>query len=345
MVSQNAVSRVRYNDHFGKKWVSPRKKPSIHGWVCGIHKKKTLSLGAERTLVLRDTVSDQVVQSVKMAHGSISRMSKASQKYYRHEIPKDPYCTEPRASLTFRLIKKPVDPYSSTKHQPPSDGSTPCGHVPFPESGQTGKAKKLTSEQEPRVHSPPHPKPVLYISSSMFRFIDTNKLSSPNVSATKLFYPGANASVMLNKLRKDLPLLSTKPSSIYIMCGTNNVNSIYYGSASLEGSFNQITEVLQYLQSVFPAVDVNVVNILPRTTPGKNDVVRELNSLLKDYCQVKKMKFMETKHLFNTANGKRRNQYFVRPSGKIVDNCHLNEIGVSRLGKFLKYWTHSHLDK
>ena len=72
---------------------------------------------------------------------------------------------------------------------------------------------------------------------------------------------------------------------------------------------------------------------------------QELNSLLKDYCQVKKMKFMETKHLFNTANGKRRNQYFVRPSGKIVDNCHLNEIGVSRLGKFLKYWTHSHLDK
>ena len=42
MVSQNAVSRVRCNDHFGKKWVSPRKKPSIHGWVCGIHKKKTL---------------------------------------------------------------------------------------------------------------------------------------------------------------------------------------------------------------------------------------------------------------------------------------------------------------
>ena len=311
----------------------------------------TVSLGAERTLVLRDIVSDQVVQSVKLAHGSISRMSKASQKYYRHEIPKDPYCTEPRASLTFRLIKKPVDPFSSTKpvhrfaeDQPPSDGITPCGHVPFPESGQTVKAKKLTSEQEPRVQSPPNPKSVLYISSSMFRFIDTNKLSSPNVTATKLFYPGANASVMLNKLRKDLPLLSTKPSSIYIMCGTNNVNSIYYGSGSLEESFNQITEVLQYLHSVFPAVDINVVNILPRTTPGKNDVVRELNSLLKNYCQVKKMKFMETKHLFNTANGKRRNQYFVRPSGKIVDNCHLNEIGVSRLGKFLKYWTHSHLN-
>ena len=45
MVSQDAVSRVRCNDHFGKKWVSPRKKPSIHGWVCGIHKKKTLPPG------------------------------------------------------------------------------------------------------------------------------------------------------------------------------------------------------------------------------------------------------------------------------------------------------------
>ena len=302
----------------------------------------TVSLGATRKLVLRDTVSNRVVHTEKLSHGSVSCMSKASQRYYRHEIPKEPECREPRVSLTFRLIK-PDKPLASFKPILTSV-DTNCGHVPFPESGPTVNSVKHTPKGAPRVDSVHASKSVLYISSSMFRFLDTKKLSTSKVSATKLFYPGANGSVMLNKLRQDLPGLTIKPSSIYIMCGTNNVNSIYYGSATLGESFDQLTEVLQYLKRMFPVAAVNVVNILPRTTLGKNDAVRELNSLLKNYCQAKGMKFMETKHLFNTANGARRNQYFVKPNDKIIDNCHLNQIGVSRLGKFLKYWTHSHLN-
>ena len=302
----------------------------------------TVSLGATRNLVFKDTVSDRVVHTTKLFHGSVSCMSKTSQRYYRHEIPKEPECKEPRVSLTFRLIK-PVNPLASFKPVPTSVDSNLCGHVPFSESGPTVNSVEDTPERAPRVDSVQTSKSVLYISSSMFRFLDTKELSTSKVSATKLFYPGANGSVMLNKLRQDLPGLTIKPCSIYIMCGTNNVNSIYYGSATLGESFDQLTKVLQYLQRMFPDAAVNVVNILPRTTPGKNDVVRELNSLLKNYCQAKKMKFMETKHLFNTASGARRNQYFVKPSDKIVDNCHLNQIGVSRLGKFLKFWTHSHL--
>ena len=39
MVSQNAVSRVRCNDHFGKKWVSPRKNPASMGGSVASTKK------------------------------------------------------------------------------------------------------------------------------------------------------------------------------------------------------------------------------------------------------------------------------------------------------------------
>ncbi|KAL5259109.1 hypothetical protein ACHWQZ_G009535 [Mnemiopsis leidyi] len=274
----------------------------------------TVSLGATRKLVFREANSGRVVHSEQLKHGSISRMSKISQKYYRHEIPKDPQCSEPRASLTFRLIRKPDVPFaqkqvarSSENLSSPGDTSL-CGHVPFPACGPTKRTEK-NPQQAPTVDSAPTTRSVLYISSSMFRYIDTKKLSSSEVSAKKLFYPGANASVMLEKLKRDLPHLGIIPSSIYIMCGTNNVDSIYYGSRSLQGSFNQLTEVLQYLQAKFPDVNVNVVNILPRATPGKNDVVRELNSLLKNYCGIKGMRFMETKHLFNTVQGKRKNQY------------------------------------
>ncbi|KAL5261907.1 hypothetical protein ACHWQZ_G007571 [Mnemiopsis leidyi] len=297
----------------------------------------TVSLGATRKLVFREANSGRVVHSEQLKHGSISRMSKISQKYYRHEIPKDPQCTEPRVSLTFRLIRKPDVPFaqnqvarSSENLSFPGDTSL-CGHVPFPACGPTTKRIEKNPQQAPTVDSVPTTRSVLYISSSMFRYIDTKKLSSSQVSAKKLFYPGANASVMLEKLKRDLPHLGIIPSSIYIMCGTNNVGSIYYGSRSLQGSFNQLTEVLQYLHAKFPDVNINVINILPRATPGKNDVVRELNSLLKNYCGIKGMRFMETKHLFNTVQGKRKNQYFVSPSKQIIDNCHLNEIGVTRL--------------
>ena len=95
----------------------------------------------------------------------------------------------------------------------------------------------------------------------------------------KFFYPEANASIMLQKLKKDLPSHNAKPSAIYIISGTN-VDNIHYGSRWLKGAIDELTELLEYLKLTFPGVDINVLNILHRSTQGKNDVVMEISKLI-----------------------------------------------------------------
>ena len=179
----------------------------------------------------------------------------------------------------------------------------------------------------------------------MFRFLDSDKLSSAKVRAQKLFYPGADAKIMLQKLKADLDSVSS-PSDIYIMTGTNNVNSIYFGSKSLKEAADDVNNLLNYLKAVFPSSPIHVINILPRSTKGRNDVVSELNSLIKKICdRDEQFDFMQTLHLFNYKDGQRKQFYFLRPSVKIPDNCHLNASGVIRLAKFIKYWAHKNVER
>ena len=294
----------------------------------------TISLGATRTLQLRSNSSNEVVGSVQLQHGDVFIMSKLSQADFQHEILPDEMCDEPRISITLRLMKPPRIT-QSTEFGP----RLPPQPSPIPHAGI--KQTHSFSPALPVCEQPASKKSILFISSSMFRLLDEEKLSSSTVSASKLFYSGADASVMLSKLKTDLSSVPT-PSTIYLMTGTNNVNSIYFGSKSLKNAAGDISNLLNYLKSVYPNATINVINILPRSMKGRNDIVGELNKLIKDMCDKELcFNYMSTQHLFNySRSGFRKEFYFDRPSAKISDNCHLNTSGVIRLAKFLKYWAH-----
>ena len=298
----------------------------------------TVSLGATRTLQITSGENGSIVRQVQLQHGDVFVMSKSSQKDFRHEILPQRLCTEPRISITFRLMK-PLRITQSSEFQsrpPPPANHQGSGYVPL--NPPVGNSTVEIPSQSKRLPS----KNTLFISSSMFRFLDSDKLSSPTISATKLFYPGADAKVMLNKLKNDLGSV-TPPSDIYLMTGTNNVNSIYFGSRSLEEAEDDIRKLMNYVKSVFSSAAIHVINILPRSSIGRNDVVAELNMLIKKMCDSDaQFDFMDTRHLFNYRDGQRKPFYFAQPSSKIADNCHLNFSGVVRLAKFLKYWEHKH---
>ena len=177
----------------------------------------------------------------------------------------------------------------------------------------------------------------------MFRNLNTDKISSETLVAQKLFYPGANAEIMLKKLKADIGSLKMTPDLIYVMCGTNNVDRIYYGSGNLNDAAEHVNELLLFLKVTFPNAKLNVINILPRSIKGKNDVVIELNKLIRDFCITSDINYMKTDHLFNYKDGNRKNRFFMAPSEHIPDNCHLNWEGTIRLGKFIKFWTYKHL--
>ncbi len=63
----------------------------------------SISLGASRRFVLRHKQSGQR-HELNLAHGSLLLMSGRCQHDWKHGLPKDKRCTEPRINLTFRRV-------------------------------------------------------------------------------------------------------------------------------------------------------------------------------------------------------------------------------------------------
>lgn len=326
----------------------------------------TVSLGATRTLIITDSTSGQVIKELELKHGAVSVMTKTSQSVYKHEIIRDRECKRPRVSVTFRLIKPPIPPKQVIHKPNPCVRNLKCdsfvsssssGYVPFDNIAPNApKIKPLSHINPPvldcktksqlidkhQVDNLDTKSTALFISSSMFRNLDEDKLSSGRLIVKKLFYPGANAQVMLRKLKKDINSVKNPPNNVYIMCGTNNVDKVYYGSDDLQPSMDSITELIDFVKHTFPSAKIHMVSILPRASPGRNDVVNELNTLIKELCHNKAIDYMDSSILFKFKSGNRREMFFQTPNRYIQDNCHLNFKGIIRLGKFFKYWAHKH---
>jgi alkylated DNA repair dioxygenase AlkB len=66
----------------------------------------TVSVGAERTFVMkhRTRKGDEGVKKWKLGDGSLFVMQGDTQRFWKHEIPKEPKIKEGRISLTFRQL-------------------------------------------------------------------------------------------------------------------------------------------------------------------------------------------------------------------------------------------------
>ena len=64
----------------------------------------SVSLGAERLFRLKRH-DGSVALSKRLPHGSLLIMAGATQKDFKHEVPKEPHVTQARINLTFRRIE------------------------------------------------------------------------------------------------------------------------------------------------------------------------------------------------------------------------------------------------
>ncbi|KAL5260978.1 hypothetical protein ACHWQZ_G006875 [Mnemiopsis leidyi] len=273
----------------------------------------TVSLGATRTLIITDSTSGQVIHKPNPCVRNLkcdSFVSSSSSGY----VPFDNIA-------------------------PNAPKIKPLSHINPPVLDCNTKSQLIDKHQVDNLDAK---STALFISSSMFHNLDEDKLSSDRLIVKKLFYPGANAQVMLRKLKKDINSVKNPPNNVYIMCGTNNVDKVYYGSDDLQPSMDSITELIDFVKHTFPSAKIHMVSILPRASPGRNDVVNELNTLIKELCHNKAIDYMDSSILFKFKSGNRREMFFQTPNRYIQDNCHLNFKGIIRLGKFFKYWAHKH---
>ena len=177
----------------------------------------------------------------------------------------------------------------------------------------------------------------------MFRKLDAKKLSSKHQAAHVFAYPGANAETMKQRLIADKHFTTVKSANtIVLMSGTNNVDGVYFGHTELASAKHDLTELINYLTHRFPMAKLKVINILPRKTRGRNDIIRDLNCHLKLIAQKYGAEYVDSESEFKlfSFGMKRHEKYFMPASDRYPDNCHLNNIGLVRFSKHLKFVAH-----
>ena len=233
-------------------------------------------------------------------------------------------------------------------------------HCPLQQHSDGSPSQNLPQSSD---HSEPFRKPVttLYISSSMFSELDSDKLSSDQQTAAVLYYRGATAEDMLARLQQDELFAAINPShvnQIYLLCGTNNVgrilhvprdlrtsmsiNSNMFDGRELNKAKSDIDNLVAFLHRWAALSSVNIINILPRGSIIRNRIINNLNNFIIDLCSKYSFtNFISTefnRNLFSTREGYRKNRFF---NIKGDDNVHLNSLGVSRLAKHLKFLAHT----
>ena len=358
-ISFNSVLITKYpNGNFHLPYHSDNEES-----ICEDSAIITISLGQSRVIKFRPKSNHDSELSINLSHGQVFTMSKKSQQFFEHCIPKD-FTRQPRISITLRLIKPPGN--ISTQDicdvllglgNSQSVASNPTDHFTT-ESHREGKPDNETGTQIPTSSAPaadtrPQPQQrtsTLYISSSMFRHLDPEKLSSNSQESFVFFYPGASAGQMLLRFRNDPKLRNINLSSVkrvMLLTGSNNVDCIagdqsgrMYHQTTLE-----LTNLIEFLKSLVPSASINIINVLPRKCYGRNIAVNQINAYLFDFSkQCENVNFVNTEAdrcLFTTKEGFRKSYYFVPDSNRIYDNVHLNHAGIVRLAKHLKFTAHN----
>ena len=341
----------------------------------------TISFGETRTLQFNEVGEGCWEDFVKLHHGDSLLMSKHSQRYFKHGIPKESNKGK-RLSITLRLIKPrksmPKDIGIQTVPEDINDHITcdvPHGHdvtdghdVPdgYQPDGfqEDDRETSLHSHTEPSYHEsdryqnahkeathkfrpsklPKKTIDTLYISSSMFRFLDPYRLSSKEQNADVLFYPGADALQMMERLLEDPKFYSINKKEVtklFVMVGTNNIDRIYDGSCSVSNAQSDINQFLYKLWIIFGNAKIHVINLLPRQNTVKNNIVWDINGFLEKLCDNFGLTFLNTEKTesscFSHYDGVRNNLLFKNG----YDNVHMSSKGYMIMARYLKYLAHS----
>ena len=344
----------------------------------------TISLGETRSFEFREKGESGWNDVLRLNHGDCLVMTKKSQNYFTHSIPREdnkgmrisitlrqmkPSTLYPkkREGSTQTLQPEiyhedtvPISPSSDTvtQHAPPSitsDGYQQPEQENQPEQREVEGdlyRPKFPYQTRSREFNGPHERKIekekhvdtLYISSSMFRHLDPNRMSSERQKSQVLFYPGADALQMGERLTRDpcfIAIEKKRVRKIFVMVGTNNIDKISDNVYTQSKAENDISELLYKLWAVFDNAQLHVINLLPRENPRKNVIVKSVNQFIRNLCETHGLKFIDTEvcndPYFSHTDGTRKGEFFSQG----YDNVHLNMYGYSVLAKHLKYLAHS----
>ena len=329
----------------------------------------TISLGDTRNLVFRSKVGNKMDVSIPLTHGDALLMSRCSQDFFEHSIPKD-FTRKLRISITLRQISEAVPLLTNGQL------STREPTQPLTYSDLVSFGREQTPEQDSVGSSPENlVKPIsdstssncmrksttVYISSSMFSQLDAKRLSSTSQDAFVFSYRGATAKNMHDRFKSDKRHSEINPQTvdkIFLLCGTNDIDNIVGSPRNMRNKLvshpkqdnmealthtcNHIEDFVKYLHHWAPHAAIRLLKVLPRESRVRNEIITKINSytdgLVGKLDYVKQTEVEKDRFLFANKNGFRKSGFF---SNKGSDNVHLNHYGTIRFANHLKYTAHN----
>ena len=174
----------------------------------------------------------------------------------------------------------------------------------------------------------------LYLGDSMFKHFNSQKLSSSSQRAIVINYPGASVGGVLTKLKTDSAFLNINPQNvqkIYLFCGANNVDKALNIPFSKNSDFidvrhsrastsainsikSEYLELTDFLHKWASSAKINILNILPRESLVRNNVINTLNQYINDlsfkYPFIEIVATENHRELFTFDNGCRKCDFF-----------------------------------
>ena len=309
----------------------------------------TISLGETRNIKFRDILRNHPETTTTLEHGDVLIMTQKSQSYYQHSIPKD-FSKKVRISITLRKLSiSDTDSQSkeATVSTPTRTAVTQSQEIPVDQTN----SKSNCQEEKPIT---------IYLSSSMFSPLKEGGLSSSYQDAKVFSYPGAtvkNIGINFFEDSRAKMIDTSRVTKVIVLCGSNDIDSIlqspkhqrnlFIGATATcradfrESCHKDVEDLVTQLHNWAPLSRIKMVNILPRESFCRNDLIsninRHISGLTKKYSFLDYVSTERDRKLFSDSSGCRKSLFF---SNKGTDNVHLNTLGIIRLARHLKHIAH-----
>ena len=247
----------------------------------------------------------------------------------------------------------------------PVSNPVPFGLIPNPPnlSSSISPAHSPSPEPPSPANPPSEEKSyTIFIGDSLIKNLDSLKMSSRSQIAKVFSYPGGTSESILAKLKDDDTFRNLDPSKvkdIFVLCGANDVDNalsiprqfqsdnvdsgdFWVSEHAVNNAKYAFTRLVDFIHNWAKHAIINVVNLLPRASFTRNQVINLFNYHIVELSHSKNfVKFVSTeldRNLFTFRNGFRKSDFF---SFRGDDNVHLNSSGLIRLAKHLKYFAHN----
>jgi alkylated DNA repair dioxygenase AlkB len=247
----------------------------------------TLSFGATRRLnISLNAAKHKTVQEVLLTSGSMFTMLPGFQDSYYHSLARGrksrPGERGVRYSITFRQLLPSLEENQVTEEP------VPVVDIQSSPTTTTSPAAKVRDGNTPDT---------FVFGSSLLKGLDEHKLSKH----AKNFKVFCNRGAVVRNIYEDVEKVrdgqvydTTKVTTVFLLCGGNDVESLGKGG-NINFLYEDIEDLVDLVKEVFPNAKVHFISLIPRKARYFKHIrnMHKVNDWLSVFCRKNSVRFVD----------------------------------------------------